>query len=67
MSALDEEQFPAGIGAPAKRALRGAGYTKLSDLANVSEAQLASLHGVGPKAVRTLKEALHAVSLRLSE
>jgi effector-binding domain-containing protein len=46
------------IGAPALRALKNAGYTRLEQLANVSEAELLSLHGMGPKAVRILREGL---------
>jgi hypothetical protein len=52
------DDLPAGIGAPARRALTAAGYTSLSDLAGVSEAELLRLHGVGPKAVGILRGAL---------
>ena len=53
------------IGAPATRALHGAGYTSLRDVAGVPRVQLAGLHGVGPKALRILQEALerHGLSL----
>ncbi|MFD8971470.1 MULTISPECIES: DNA-binding protein [Streptomyces] len=50
--------LPRGIGAPATRALAAAGYTRLSQLAGVPAAELAALHGVGPKALRVLGEAL---------
>ena len=50
--------FTEGIGAPATRALAAAGYTTLSDLAGVPVSALQQLHGVGPKALRTLQEAL---------
>jgi len=50
--------LPDGIGAPATRALNAAGYTKLSQLANVPAAELKKLHGVGPKALKLLQEAL---------
>lgn len=46
------------IGKPALRALSGAGYSRLEQLANVSEAELAKLHGMGPKALGILREAL---------
>ena len=52
--------LPGNIGAPATRALTAAGYTELSQLANVPAAELAKLHGVGPKALRLLQEALQA-------
>ncbi len=48
------------IGAPATRALTHEGYTTLKQLTKVSEAELAQLHGVGPRAIRILKEALKA-------
>lgn len=46
------------IGAPATRALNGSGYYRLEQLTKVRESELAKLHGMGPKALRILKEAL---------
>jgi len=46
------------IGAPATGALHLAGYTRLSQLGGVPERDLLTLHGVGPKAIRILREAL---------
>ena len=46
------------ISAPALRALNGAGYHTLVDLTKVSEADLAKLHGMGPKALGILRNAL---------
>ena len=51
-------EFPRGIGAPATRALVGAGYSKLGELAGVPASDLQKLHGMGPKALRLLQEAL---------
>lgn len=48
------------IGAPATRALIAAGYTRLAQLTRVTEGELLALHGVGPKAIRILREALAA-------
>jgi hypothetical protein len=53
------------IGAPATRALTDAGYTDLDQLAGVFEAELRRLHGVGPKALRLIREALHERGLSL--
>jgi len=53
------------IGAPATGALRLAGYTRLDQLAGVPERELAQLHGVGPKALRILREALAERGLAL--
>jgi predicted flap endonuclease-1-like 5' DNA nuclease len=52
------DRLPPGIGAPAERALTGAGYSRLEQLTHVTEADLGQLHGVGPKALRLLREAL---------
>ena len=49
--------IPQNIGAPATRALTGAGYTTLEQLAKLSEKELLSLHGVGPRAIKILREA----------
>ena len=59
MNKKQESDFPS-IGAPATRALEIEGYTQLKQLTKVSEAELAQLHGVGPKAIRILDEALKA-------
>ncbi|MCJ8009332.1 DNA-binding protein [Lederbergia wuyishanensis] len=47
-----------GLSKPAKRALAGAGYEKLEQLTNVYEADLLKLHGMGPKAIAVILEAL---------
>ena len=52
--------FPAGVAAPALRALAGAGILELQQLSQIRKADLLSLHGIGPKAVRLLSEALLA-------
>jgi predicted flap endonuclease-1-like 5' DNA nuclease len=52
------DRLPPGIGAPAERALTAAGYSRLEQLTHVTEAELGQLHGVGPKALRLLREAL---------
>lgn len=55
--------WPSGLAAPARRALDGAGYTRLDQLAEVREDDLAALHGMGPKALRQLRDALAARGL----
>ena len=64
--ATPEPGLPLSIGAPATRALTAAGYTELSQLAGVPAAELAKLHGVGPKALRLLQEALHDRGMSLA-
>ena len=53
------------IGAPATRALAAAGYPELAQLAGVPEAELRRLHGMGPKALGILRDALAARGLSL--
>ena len=60
------EQLPP-IGAPATRALSAIGISSLAQLAGFSRTRLASLHGVGPKALRVLEEALARHGLALGE
>ncbi|MBX3052484.1 MAG: DUF3224 domain-containing protein [Caldilineaceae bacterium] len=55
--------LPTGLAAPAQRALAGAGIQRLDQLARISEAELKKLHGIGPKAVEQLRQALHARGL----
>lgn len=57
--ALHKDNLP-NIGAPATRALAAVGITRLSQLSSMTEASVAELHGVGPKAIRILREALAA-------
>jgi predicted Fe-Mo cluster-binding NifX family protein len=56
------DDLPAAIGKPALRALNSAGIRTLAEVALRSEAELMSLHGVGPKALRILKSALTKLS-----
>jgi hypothetical protein len=53
------------IGAPATRALASAGIASLGQLVGYSRAELAALHGVGPKALGILEASLAEVGLRL--
>lgn len=53
-----ETGFPPGIPRPAIRELTAAGYTRIDQLAGTSEAGLLQLHGVGPKAIRIIQQAL---------
>lgn len=53
-----EGDLPTSIGKPATRALHGAGLTTLDQVATRTEAELLTLHGVGPKAIRILTETL---------
>lgn len=51
------------LGSPANRALEEAGFFRLEQFTDVTEADLLKLHGVGPKAIRLLNEALREKGL----
>jgi len=55
--------FPPSIGRPATGALNTAGYFRLEQLTQVSEAELKKLHGMGPKALSLLRQALERQGL----
>ncbi|MFE0559093.1 DNA-binding protein [Paenibacillus sp. NPDC058910] len=63
----EESDFPVKAGKPARRALIAAGYHQLADLTQASEKELLALHGVGPKAIRILREALAEKGLSFKE
>ena len=49
-----------GMGEPARRALASVGYTYVEDLIKTTEKDLKKLHGMGPKALRILREVLQS-------
>jgi hypothetical protein len=55
--------LPSGLAAPARRALESAGLESLEDVARFPRDELAALHGMGPKALRLLNDALAAGGL----
>ena len=59
--------FPKGLSQPALRALHLAGYTQLEQLTQVRADDLLKLHGMGPKGIRILREALLARGLSFAE
>ena len=58
MSISMNTPLPTTIGKPATRALNAAGITCMEDVAKHTEADLAALHGVGPKAIGILTATL---------
>lgn len=58
--------WPDTLSAPARRALDQAGYTRLDQLVGASEGALLRLHGLGPKAISSLRVALADEGLALS-
>jgi predicted Fe-Mo cluster-binding NifX family protein len=55
------------LATPAQRALRGAGYSTLQQLAKAHESDIAALHGIGPNALAVLKRELAASGLAFQE
>jgi predicted flap endonuclease-1-like 5' DNA nuclease len=53
-----DNELPRAIGRPATNALHLEGIYRLDQVVGRSERELLALHGVGPKAIRLLKEAL---------
>ncbi len=66
-SRATESDLPRSIGKPATQALTQAGWIRMEQLAQRSEADLHKLHGVGPKAVRILREALYEKGLSFTD
>lgn len=64
---LKQIDIPQNLGKPANRALEGAGYLRLEQVAEVSEKELMKLHGMGPKAIERLREALFEKGLSFSD
>ena len=51
------------LAAPAQRALASAGIQKLDDIATFTEDEIMRRHGMGPNAMRKIREALAAKGL----
>ena len=56
----NRSSFPPGMSGPSLRALDAAGVRSLSDVARWTKSDLARLHGMGPKALALLEQALEA-------
>ena len=64
---IPESDLPAGLAKPAQRALAGAGFVRLEQLAELSQAEVMRLHGMGPKAFDQLRRALAAKGLAFAD
>jgi DNA-directed RNA polymerase alpha subunit len=62
----EQSDLPANLAKPAWRALTGAGYWRLEQLTTVSAEELLRLHGMGPKALDQLRQALAERGLALA-
>lgn len=62
-----ETGFLALLSNPARNALQHAGITTLTKLSQHSENEILKLHGMGPKSLPTLRQALHDAGLAFRE
>jgi hypothetical protein len=68
-ASLDKPEggFLSLLSAPARGALVHAGITTLAQLSQYSEREILKLHGVGPRSVPTLRQALDEVGMSFVE
>ena len=66
---MQNGDLPAGLAAPARRALAEAGIQRLEQLARLTESQVKHLHGIGPNALDQLRSAraVHGLSFKIDE
>ncbi len=62
----EESELLASMGRVSRRELALQGLTRLDQFDGASEKHLLSIHGVGPKAIRILREHLEAAGKRLA-
>ena len=60
---LQEGDLPVKLAAPARRALAGAGISRLEQLTRLSEVEISQLHGIGPNAIKQLRQVLRTKGL----
>jgi predicted flap endonuclease-1-like 5' DNA nuclease len=64
---MEDTEFPRSMGKVAPRELAVHGITRYEQLTGWSEQELLDIHGVGPKAIRILREELSARGLTLRD
>ncbi len=62
-----DAEFVDGLSKPARRALANAGYTRIEQFTKLSEAEVARLHGMGPRGVELIRRALAAQGLSFAD
>ncbi len=63
---MTESELPASLGKVARRELALHGWSTLVQFDGVSAKELLAIHGVGPKAIRILREHLEPVGRHLA-
>jgi hypothetical protein len=59
--------LPKGISAPARRALAHEGLETLEQLVEFGEQRVAALHGMGPKAMAQLQDAMEEAGISFED
>lgn len=59
--------LPEKLAKPALRALTGAGYIRLDQLTELTESDVLQLHGMGPKALDQIRQALSVRGLSFAK
>ncbi|MDQ6907694.1 MAG: DNA-binding protein [Chloroflexota bacterium] len=62
-----KSDLPGELAQPARRALLAAGCQRLEQVAELSEAEVKHLHGIGPNALDQLRRALAAHGLAFAD
>jgi DNA-directed RNA polymerase alpha subunit len=62
-----ESSFLTLLSAPARSALEHAGITTLTELSQHREREILALHGVGPKSLPVLRQALQDAGMSFAE
>ncbi|MED4455543.1 DNA-binding protein [Metabacillus fastidiosus] len=62
-----KSDLPEKLAKPALRALTGAGYIRLDQFTELTESDVLQLHGIGPKALDQIRQALSARGLSFAE
>lgn len=62
-----KSDLPEKLAKPALRALTGAGYIRLDQFTELTESDVLQLHGMGPKALDQIRQALSARGLSFAE
>jgi hypothetical protein len=57
---IKEHSFLEELAQPAQRALARAGYVRLEQFTKVTEADIMELHGMGPNALKKIRQTLKA-------
>ncbi|PEJ52124.1 MULTISPECIES: DNA-directed RNA polymerase subunit alpha C-terminal domain-containing protein [unclassified Bacillus (in: firmicutes)] len=60
---MNDNSLPKGLSQPAIRALTAAGYLSLEQFTKLSESEVLKLHGMGPKGIKAIKNALEEKGL----